>query len=65
MAAVSDDFAKKCELKQNETLGRFVVAQCDLSAGETLLLEQPIVVLPHIGDRRCSKCFKLTANFCG
>ncbi|EDW35987.1 GL17552 [Drosophila persimilis] len=65
MAAVSDDFAKKCELKQNETLGRFVVARCDLSAGETLLLEQSIVVLPHIGDRRCSKCFKLTATFCG
>ncbi|XP_041448982.1 uncharacterized protein LOC111076677 isoform X2 [Drosophila obscura] len=64
MAAVSDDFAKKCELKHNETLGRFVVARSSLSAGETVLLEQPVVVLPHIGDRRCSKCFKLTDSFC-
>ncbi|XP_052839331.1 LOW QUALITY PROTEIN: SET domain-containing protein SmydA-8 [Drosophila gunungcola] len=64
MAAVTDDFVKKCEVKQNEALGRFVVAQCNLRAGETVLLEQPIVVLPHMGDRRCSKCFKLTQSFC-
>ncbi|XP_017024502.1 SET domain-containing protein SmydA-8 [Drosophila kikkawai] len=63
-AAVTDDFAKKCEVKHNKTLGRFLVAQCNIRAGETLLLEQPIVVLPHIGDRRCSKCFKLTTSFC-
>lgn len=24
MAAVTEDFAKKCEVKQNETLGRWV-----------------------------------------
>ncbi|XP_043641651.1 SET domain-containing protein SmydA-8 [Drosophila teissieri] len=64
MAAVTDDFARKCEIKQNDTLGRFVVALCNLRAGETLLLENPIVVLPQSGDRRCSKCFKLTQSFC-
>ncbi|SPP74790.1 SET domain-containing protein SmydA-8 isoform X1 [Drosophila guanche] len=63
-AAVSDDFAKKCELQHNDTLGRFVVARCNLSAGETVLQEQPIVILPHIGDRRCAKCFKLAERFC-
>nr|XP_016928680.1 SET domain-containing protein SmydA-8 [Drosophila suzukii] len=64
MAAVTDDFVKKCEIKQNDMLGRFVVARCNLRAGETLLLESPIVVLPQMGDRRCSKCFKLTESFC-
>ncbi|XP_017049346.1 SET domain-containing protein SmydA-8 [Drosophila ficusphila] len=64
MAAVTDDFAKKCELRQNDTLGRFVVALCNLRAGETVLLEQPIVVLPLMGHRRCSKCFNLTQSFC-
>ncbi|XP_016996757.2 SET domain-containing protein SmydA-8 [Drosophila takahashii] len=64
MAAVTDDFTKKCEIKQNDTLGKFVVARCNLRAGETLLLEQPIVVLPQMGDRRCSKCFRLTESFC-
>ncbi|EDV37403.1 uncharacterized protein Dana_GF11433 [Drosophila ananassae] len=64
MAAVTDDFAKKCQVKQNETLGRFVIALGNIRAGETLLLEEPILVLPHAGDRRCSKCFKLTEEFC-
>ncbi|KAH8321929.1 hypothetical protein KR067_009818 [Drosophila pandora] len=64
MAAVTDDFAKKCQVKQNETLGRFVIALGNIRAGETLLLEEPILVLPHAGDRRCSKCFKLTEKFC-
>ncbi|KAH8275274.1 hypothetical protein KR026_004449 [Drosophila bipectinata] len=64
MAAVTDDFAKKCQVKHNDTLGRFVIALGNIRAGETLLLEEPIVVLPHAGDRRCSKCFKLTEDFC-
>ncbi|KAH8328871.1 hypothetical protein KR074_008212 [Drosophila pseudoananassae] len=64
MAAVTDDFAKKCQVKHNETLGRFVIALGNIRAGETLLLEEPILVLPHAGDRRCSKCFKLTEDFC-
>ncbi|KAH8401493.1 hypothetical protein KR009_005859 [Drosophila setifemur] len=65
MAAVTDDFAKKCEVKRNVELGRFVVAVGNVRAGETLLLEMPILVLPHIGDTRCSKCFNLTDEFCG
>ncbi|XP_030376101.1 SET domain-containing protein SmydA-8 [Scaptodrosophila lebanonensis] len=64
MACVTEDFAKKCEIKQNEMLGRFVVAATNIKAGETLLLEEPTLVLPNVGDRRCSNCHKLTNTFC-
>ncbi|XP_068147750.1 SET domain-containing protein SmydA-8 [Drosophila tropicalis] len=64
MAAVTDDFAKKCQVKHNDTLGRFVVAVDNIRAGETLLVEEPIVILPHLGERRCARCLNLTTNFC-
>ncbi|KAL7736745.1 hypothetical protein ACLKA6_015598 [Drosophila palustris] len=65
MGAVTEDFAKKCEVKHNETLGRYVIAASDIRAGETLLQEQPVLLLPHAGDRRCCNCHKLTTTFCG
>ncbi|XP_030554648.1 SET domain-containing protein SmydA-8 isoform X1 [Drosophila novamexicana] len=65
MAAVTEDFAKKCEVKQNETLGRYVVAATNIKAGETVLLEQPVLLLANNGDRRCCNCHQLTSSFCG
>lgn len=65
MAAVTEDFSKSCEVKHSETLGRYVVASSNIRAGETLLQEQPILLLPNNGDRRCCNCHKLTTSFCG
>ncbi|XP_034105015.1 uncharacterized protein LOC117568450 [Drosophila albomicans] len=65
MAAVSEDFLKKCEVKHNETLGRFVIASRHIGAGETVLLEQPTLLLANSADRRCCSCHKLTTSFCG
>ncbi|EDV98137.1 GH22837 [Drosophila grimshawi] len=65
MAAVSEDFAKKCEVKENETMGRYVIASTNIREGETVLCEQPILLLSNNTDRRCSSCYKLTNSFCG
>ncbi|XP_053965411.1 SET domain-containing protein SmydA-8 [Anastrepha ludens] len=59
-----DDFAKKCKIENNDELGRYVTAAADIRAGETCLLEQPILLLAANGDRRCSNCLKLTTEFC-
>ncbi|XP_017465315.1 PREDICTED: protein msta [Rhagoletis zephyria] len=59
-----DDFAKKCTIECNDELGRYVTAAVDMKAGETCLLEQPILLLALNGDSRCSNCLKLTKQFC-
>nr|XP_014102104.1 SET domain-containing protein SmydA-8 [Bactrocera oleae] len=59
-----DVFAKKCIIKSNDELGRYVTAAVDIKAGETFLLEQPILLLALNGERRCSNCLKLTTQFC-
>lgn len=46
----------KCELKLNESLGRYVAAARDLRAGELLLLEQPAIVGPYWDSKICCLC---------
>ncbi|KAH8297375.1 hypothetical protein KR044_011096 [Drosophila immigrans] len=67
MAAITEDFLKNCQVKQNEKLGRFVVASRNIGAGETVLLEQPSLLLSNNSDQRCCNCHKLqlTPSFCG
>uniref|UniRef100_T1H021 SET domain-containing protein n=1 Tax=Megaselia scalaris TaxID=36166 RepID=T1H021_MEGSC len=59
-------FNSKCSVEKNETLGRFVVASDDLDEGETVLIEDPILIFPVFGDdiQRCCKCFKKTIDIC-
>lgn len=59
-----DVFAKKCNIESNAELGRYVTAAVDIKAGETFLLEQPILLLALTGERRCTNCLKLTTQFC-
>ncbi|KAH8384725.1 hypothetical protein KR093_006485 [Drosophila rubida] len=65
MAAVTEDFLRKCQVQHNETLGRFVVASRNIGAGETVLVEQPTLLLANNADRRCCNCHRLTSAFCG
>ncbi|XP_017866302.1 PREDICTED: protein msta [Drosophila arizonae] len=60
-----EDFANKFEVKENETMGRYLVAAVNIKAGETLLLEQPLLLLANNADRRCCNCHQLTSTFCG
>ncbi|ALC40935.1 CG9642 [Drosophila busckii] len=64
-AGVSIEFTSKCAVKHNEQLGRYVVASCNIKEGETVLLEQPLLVLPNLGERRCCSCHHLTTRYCG
>ncbi|XP_004517861.1 protein msta [Ceratitis capitata] len=59
-----NDLTKKYIIEQNDAFGRYLTAAADIKAGETFLLEQPILLLASNGDRRCTNCLKLTTEFC-
>lgn len=43
---------------------RYVIAAQNVKAGESLLLEQPSLLMAANGERRCQNCFGLTDNYC-
>ncbi|KAL9875751.1 SET domain-containing protein SmydA-8-like isoform 1-T1 [Glossina fuscipes fuscipes] len=51
-------------IERNKTLGRHVVATKKLGVGETILLEQPILIAASNNEIRCVNCFKLTESHC-
>ncbi|XP_075168028.1 SET and MYND domain containing, arthropod-specific, member 6 [Haematobia irritans] len=61
---MSDEFCNKCKIYENETLGRYVKATEVIHAGETILLEKPILILASPGDKRCCNCFRFAQQYC-
>ncbi|XP_013099933.2 SET domain-containing protein SmydA-8 [Stomoxys calcitrans] len=61
---MSEEFYKKCKICKNEVLGRHVKTADDIKAGETLLLEKPLLILASSGDKRCSNCFRFAQHYC-
>ncbi|CAO1434181.1 unnamed protein product [Diamesa tonsa] len=58
-------FAGKCELKSNETLGRFLVAGRDLKAGELILCESPAIIsIGWNSEICCLNCYKKPFKIC-
>ncbi|XP_059225220.1 SET domain-containing protein SmydA-8 [Stomoxys calcitrans] len=61
---MSDEFCNKCQIYENETLGRYVKANDVIHAGETILLEKPLLILPCTGEKRCCNCFRFALQYC-
>ncbi|XP_037949613.1 SET domain-containing protein SmydA-8-like [Teleopsis dalmanni] len=59
-----DEFDKKCKIEQDNELGRYLTAAIDIKAGETIMLECPVLILSANDERRCSNCFLLANEFC-
>uniref|UniRef100_A0A1B0BYW9 SET domain-containing protein n=1 Tax=Glossina palpalis gambiensis TaxID=67801 RepID=A0A1B0BYW9_9MUSC len=51
-------------IERNKTLGRHVMATEKLGVGESILLEQPILIAASNNEIRCVNCFKLTESHC-
>uniref|UniRef100_A0A1A9X3N9 SET domain-containing protein n=1 Tax=Glossina brevipalpis TaxID=37001 RepID=A0A1A9X3N9_9MUSC len=64
MDDVGDTFNQTFKIERNETLGRHVVATKNLKAGESILLEHPLLIIASNNESRCVNCFKLTENHC-
>ncbi|XP_073846739.1 SET domain-containing protein SmydA-8-like [Musca autumnalis] len=62
---MADQFVENCTVCKNATLGRYVKSVEAIEAGETLLLEKPLLILPASGDKRCSNCFRYAQQYCG
>ncbi|XP_005188645.2 SET domain-containing protein SmydA-8 [Musca domestica] len=61
---MADEFGKNCTICENETLGRYVKATEVIPAGETILLESPILILACKGDKRCCNCYRFAQQYC-
>lgn len=56
---------KKCELKSNEKLGRYVTASVNIKAGELLLVEMPTIVGPYWDSPiSCVNCYRPSDTMC-
>uniref|UniRef100_A0A1I8M6E6 Uncharacterized protein n=1 Tax=Musca domestica TaxID=7370 RepID=A0A1I8M6E6_MUSDO len=62
---MADQFVEKCTVCKSESLGRYVKSVAAIEAGETLLLEKPLLILPASGDKRCTNCFRFAQQYCG
>ncbi|XP_037915703.1 SET domain-containing protein SmydA-8-like isoform X2 [Hermetia illucens] len=62
---MDDPFNGKCIIKCNKIIGRHLVANKDIQAGETILKEEPIIVSPlwH-SEPRCANCYRETSTIC-
>ncbi|XP_061391829.1 SET domain-containing protein SmydA-8-like [Musca vetustissima] len=61
---MADQFVEKCTVLKNEIVGRYVKSVEAIEAGETLLLEKPLLILPASGDKRCCNCFRYAQQYC-
>ncbi|XP_065369562.1 SET domain-containing protein SmydA-8-like [Calliphora vicina] len=62
---MTEEFSDKCEIQENPEIGRYVRAADNIKAGETLLLEKPVLILATAGEKRCCNCFKYAQKYCG
>ncbi|KAM7342415.1 SET and MYND domain containing, arthropod-specific, member 6 [Cochliomyia hominivorax] len=62
---MTDQYCDKCVVQENPEIGRYVKANDIIKAGETLLLEKPVLILATAGEKRCCNCFKYAQKYCG
>ncbi|BFG04755.1 SET domain-containing protein SmydA-8 [Drosophila madeirensis] len=60
------DFSEKIQQVHNEQLGRHLVANMHIDAGDTLLEERPLLVAPHweCSQLKCSQCMQESYVMC-
>ncbi|XP_001361024.2 SET domain-containing protein SmydA-8 [Drosophila pseudoobscura] len=60
------DFSEKIQQAHDEKLGRHLVANINIDAGETLLEERPLLVAPHweCAQLKCAQCMEESYVMC-
>ncbi|EDW35986.1 GL17551 [Drosophila persimilis] len=60
------DFSEKIQQAHDEKLGRHLVANMNIDAGETLLEERPLLVAPHweCAQLKCAQCMEESYVMC-